>query len=352
MTSRERVATILSGGIPDRVAMDESPWGETYERWRREGLPQDANVVDYFGMDLAKIGGPNLTFRLETKVVGEDDTYRTVTDADGVTARRHKTESGHTPHWLDHLIKTADDWYEYAPRLAPSTERWAQDIVQQCADARATGRYVVICHPDPYERAWPTWGQVRIFEMMMDDPQTVADCFMAYARLITAQYDLLEQLGADWDGTFMYTDLGYRNSTLFSPTLYDELLFPAHQHITDWMKAHGKRLICHSCGRILSLIPRFIKVGFDAIQPLEAKCGQDVRELKDLYGNQITFFGNIDVRALSGTKEDVYNEVMSKLPKAMEGGGYIFHSDHSVPPTVSWENYCYAVQLVKEHGVY
>jgi len=56
------------------------------------------------------------------------------------------------------------------------------------------------------------------------------------------------------------------------------------------------------------------------------------------------------VRKLSGTKKDVEEEVVSKLEVAKQGGGYIFHSDHSVPPTVSWENYCYAVELVKKHG--
>ena len=352
MTSRERVATVLAGGVPDRVPMDESPWAETYKRWRQEGLPEDRDVVTYFGMDLAKIGGPDLTLRLETTVLEEDEEYIVAVNSDGVTNKRHKTESGHTPHWLDHLIKTKEDWYEYAPRLEPSRERWAEDIVEQCRRGRESGRFVCICHADPYERAWPTWGQVGIFEMMMDDPDTIADCHMAYARLITGQYEILEKLGAEWDGVFMYADLGYRNATLFSPRLYDEIVFPAHKHIADWLQARQKPLICHSCGKIDVLIPRFIEAGFAAIQPLEAKCGQDVRELKDLYGGRITFFGNIDIRALSGTREDVYNEVMGKLPKAMEGGGYIFHSDHSVPPTVSFDNYRYAVELVKEHGVY
>ena len=45
-------------------------------------------------------------------------------------------------------------------------------------------------------------------------------------------------------------------------------------------------------------------------------------------------------------------EVLSKLTVAMEGGGYIFCSDHSVPPHVSFDNYRYAIELVKEHGRY
>jgi len=32
-------------------------------------------------------------------------------------------------------------------------------------------------------------------------------------------------------------------------------------------------------------------------------------------------------------------EIRDKLLQARVGGGYIYHSDHSVPPTVSWERY-------------
>jgi len=55
---------------------------------------------------------------------------------------------------------------------------------------------------------------------------------------------------------------------------------------------------------------------------------------------------------LSGTKEEIEREVRSKVLTAKEGGGYIFHSDHSIPPTVSWKNYQYAVKIANEYGKY
>ena len=120
----------------------------------------------------------------------------------------------------------------------------------------------------------------------------------------------------------------------------------------DFFTSKGKPVLLHSCGKIKTLIPYFIEAGYSAIQPLEAKCDQDVRELKKQFGGKITLFGNIDVRKLSGTKQDVKEEIVSKVPVAMKGGGYIFHSDHSVPPTVSFENYCYAIELMEEYGKY
>jgi len=36
----------------------------------------------------------------------------------------------------------------------------------------------------------------------------------------------------------------------------------------------------------------------------------------------------------------------------MEGGGYIYHSDHSIPPEVSLEIYLHAMKVLDEIGTY
>jgi hypothetical protein len=33
-----------------------------------------------------------------------------------------------------------------------------------------------------------------------------------------------------------------------------------------------------------------------------------------------------------------------------QGGGYIYHSDHSVPDNVSFQQYCRVMDLVAEYG--
>lgn len=37
VNSQERVATVLAGGVPDRVPRATGYWSTTVERWRREG---------------------------------------------------------------------------------------------------------------------------------------------------------------------------------------------------------------------------------------------------------------------------------------------------------------------------
>jgi len=352
MNGRQRIQAVLAGEGADRVGMNESPWAETVERWRGEGLPADTEVVDYFDMDFAHLGGFDVTFRFPIETIEEGDDYVIERNANGVLLKRFTHESGHTPHWLEHKIAGPKEWREFKDRLAFAAERVPEEMAEQAVEARETGRFVAVSHADPYEIAWPIFGQVGIFTLMLDEPALVAEVFMTFAELLIACHQELQGRGVDYDGVFQFTDLGYRNATLFAPELYDELLFPAHKKLTSFLKDTGKPLLCHSCGKIDVLIPRFIEAGFAAIQPLEAKCGQDVRELGKLYGGKIAFYGNIDVRKLSGTRDDVREEVVSKVEAAKRFGGYIFHSDHSVPPTVSWDNYCYAVDLVREHGKY
>ena len=88
------------------------------------------------------------------------------------------------------------------------------------------------------------------------------------------------------------------------------------------------------------------------MHPLEAKARLDVRDLKPKYGHRLVLFGNIDVRKLSAGPEAIEEEIRTKVGFAKEGGGYIYHSDHSVPNDVSLENYRYALKMLEKYGRY
>ncbi|MCK4590396.1 MAG: hypothetical protein KAT86_01480, partial [Candidatus Latescibacteria bacterium] len=56
MTSRERILLALDHKEADRVAIQDSPWSSTINRWRKEGLPEDIPVEEYFGFEIVGIG--------------------------------------------------------------------------------------------------------------------------------------------------------------------------------------------------------------------------------------------------------------------------------------------------------
>ena len=96
-----------------------------------------------------------------------------------------------------------------------------------------------------------------------------------------------------------------------------------------------------------------IDAGVDCFQPLEAKAHMDIRELKPQYGARVSWMGNIDVMVLiTNDRARIEAEVVSKLPIAKAGGGYIYHSDHSIAPGVRWESYQFLMELLDHYGSY
>ena len=51
LNSRERFKRMFEHREADRVPMLGSPWSTTIERWRSEGMPEDADFSTYFGFD-------------------------------------------------------------------------------------------------------------------------------------------------------------------------------------------------------------------------------------------------------------------------------------------------------------
>ena len=89
------------------------------------------------------------------------------------------------------------------------------------------------------------------------------------------------------------------------------------------------------------------------LQAMEVKAGVDLLRLKPLHGDRIGFMGNIDVRVLeTNDLEKVEEEVKKKVVCGMQGGGYIFHSDHSIPSSIEFKTYRFALECGRKYGTY
>lgn len=75
-------------------------------------------------------------------------------------------------------------------------------------------------------------------------------------------------------------------------------------------------------------------------------------DLKPRFVDKLTFYGNISEQGFKQGPEAIEAELRVKIPVAMEGGGYIYHSDHSIPPEVSLETYLHAMVFLEEVGTY
>jgi uroporphyrinogen-III decarboxylase len=170
-----------------------------------------------------------------------------------------------------------------------------------------------------------------------------------YLRMTTAE---LEAGGDLLDGFVIWGDVAYKKSTFMSPAYWRKYFKPWVQSMANAAHARGLPVFYHGCGNVNAIFQDFIEIGIQAYNPLEAKAGMDVIDLRKRFGHSMTFCGNSDIRVWeTGDRQAIRREVLRKL-EAAEGGGYIFQSDHSVSSAVSGHDYDFIVKLVREYGRY
>ncbi len=352
MNGKERVTRILSGAVPDQVPLFDSYWTTTIERWHKEGLPMDATPQLYFGTDeIARIGG-DYTMQFPERVITQSVGEKTYWDSDGAFRKDMHVEEGWTSQWLDFTIKNQNDWMKHRHRMAYNPSRIHKSTVDNYRHAQSRGSFICYSGHGCFHPTWMRVGMETMLMLMLDNPDFIFDMYAAHAQLIIDIFEGMQKIGLEFDGAFLADDLGYSTSSLISPQLYRKLVFPHHKRLCDYFISYGLKTFLHTDGNVKGLIPHFIDAGFAGLHPLEAKAGLDIKELKPLYGDKLVLIGNIDVTKLTGSRDAIEDEVLSKLHIAKANGGYIYHSDHSVPNDVSFANYAFMIDLLKRYGRY
>lgn len=350
MTSRERIQAALNLKKSDRVAIQDAPWSTTISRWHEEGLPADQTPESYFSYEFSGFGFDN-SFQMPEAILEETDDYKIVRNSNGAISKNWKTKTS-TPGYEKFTITDRKSWENYKPRLQWNDTRvnWARDLPRHKSE-REKGKFVNFGAAVGYDRTQGICGSEQLLMAMIDDPNWVRDMFATVAQLTIEGLEEMLGRGFEFDGVWLYDDMGYRNASLFSPQAYRELSFPYHKKLCDFCHARGMKVILHSCGNVMQLVPMLIEAGFDCLQPLEVKAGMDIFKLKQNYGNQLALMGGIDVRKMADPNPAVIEEeIKTKFETAMADGGYIYHSDHSVPDNVSFNQYKNVIRLVHKYG--
>ena len=365
----DRMNKALRHEEPDRVPVSDFFWGLFLKRWREDlGLPADADPYRYYDLDW-QVASPNMDPHIrEFEVLGENDNEIVVrTGFEAVIKKRLDLPM---PAFLRFETDTIekmnafefdDPWDErryYADGdnqidgvgdgFARNIPAWIGRVKRLHPDFPVYGS---VC--EGHEMLWRIIGSENAMLWMGMYPDEVArfvERINAFSlEILRAQFKAADGM---LDGAVIWGDVAYTRGMLFSPDYWRRVFKPGVEALVDECHSHGVPVIYHGCGNVSRIFEDFIELGVDAYNPLEAKAGLDVVDLRRRYGHRIGFCGNMDVLVWArGDREELRRVVLTKL-NAAKGGGMIFQSDHSVPNNVSGESYDYVVKLVREHGRY
>ena len=153
-------------------------------------------------------------------------------------------------------------------------------------------------------------------------------------------------------------DYGTQVSQLISPRMFRRLMKPRLAILFDRIHelAPDAKLFFHSCGNVRPLLPDFIELGVDILNPVHVRAtGMDPVELKRDFGRDIVFWGGgVDTQDVlpHGTPAEVRDDVRRNIEALAPGGGFVFNTVHNIQADVPPENIVAMVEALHEYGAY
>lgn len=352
LTTRERFARMYGHRDADRVPILDQPWRGTIARWEREGMPAGMDYVDYFDLDHVSHIEVDNSPRFPYRVLEESPEWTVHTTPWGVTCREWKALDS-TPEFLDFTIKDRASWAPAKARMVPADDRvdWAR-LKAEYPKWKARGDWIIanLWFGFDVTHSWAV-GTERVLEALIEDPEWLMDMFGAWLDLDLTMFDRVWDAGYRFDAILWWDDLGYKGHQFFSVDTYRRVLKPFHAKAAAWARAKGVRVELHSCGDVRPFVPEFLDLGIECLNPLEVKAGMDPVALKRAVGDRLVLHGGVNA-VLWDRREAIEAEMRRVIPALKADGGYVFASDHSIPNSVSLEDFRGIVALAKELGRY
>ncbi len=161
---------------------------------------------------------------------------------------------------------------------------------------------------------------------------------------------MLKELNDDLDIVFISDDMGMQDSMLISLDSWETHFKHRLKNWCDLIHSYGKKVLYHTDGAVLPLIPGLIECGVDILNPIQHVCpGMDRSELKARFGKDLIFHGGVENQHIlpMGTAEDVARETQACLETLGKDGGYICCSCHNAQAGTPVENILAMIDTVK-----
>lgn len=378
MNGRERLLTALSRRMPDRIPFDlrlARGAKEQFACYFGSADPQEALEVDYrFAPVSAPVGLPDFSRYFAGRVPDWPELdWR-------APALPLVDSTPMYPHFFRLGAFTAiNEWGEY--RVFDETWGYHRKIyplgeeVCSVADVMAfpfpdvfdATRYIGIAEGIAaihdrglaallflemtlFEKAWRIRGMENLMMDFLIRP-AVAECLLDEVVRRTAHIaQRYAELGVDI--ICLGDDVGAEKAMMISPRTWRQWLKPRMRGVIEAAKEVNPEVLVfyHSDGKIEPIIPDLIEIGIDVLNPVQPET-MNVAELKQEYGEQLSFWGGIGVQTTMpfGTPGEVRQAVRSLIEVAGPYGLLVAPA-HVIEPDVPWDNIVAFLEAARAFG--
>jgi len=352
MSPRERVIATLEFRKPDRIPKNAGFTPHIMEQFKLHTGADDP--ADYYGYEERYVG------LQPTKVEYDFSRYL----PEGLPSDTQVSEWGEA--------NVPGDFYHFTTYLAPLASvntveelkafPWPdvkadyryEGIEDKVKSLREAG-YFVIGHVghSGWEKACYMRGIDNISCDLMNNQEFaeyLLDLFCDAHCFIARRY---AEAGVDM--VMLSEDMGMQDRLFMSPEMYRRWVKPRTKRVIDAARKVDPDVFIgqHHCGKVDALIPDFIEIGTNALNPIQPEC-MDVLDIKRRFGDALTMWGTVGAQSVIpfGTPDDVRRTVRDNIRNLGYNGGLWIAPSQIVPPETPWENIEAFFDAVEEFGGY
>jgi uroporphyrinogen decarboxylase len=199
-----------------------------------------------------------------------------------------------------------------------------------------------------WEKSYMLCGMERMMEWLLCEPGAAREVLH---RIMDFQLGMARHyLAAGVEVAMCGDDLGTQCAPLLSPRLIEEFFVPEYRRLFGLYRERGVIICFHSCGHIEPLLPLFMDLGIDCLNPVQATANNLARLRAATQGKMALQGGISSGLIVSGPVQAIRREVRRTLWLLGREGGYFCGPDQGMP----WpdEHLAALQEAVEEYGRY
>ncbi len=355
MTTRERFVRTLTGQPVDRVPFIKVFGGTNaiLPQWEEE-YPGIGECIDellgfegrYRGWDRTPVNmGPS---QLDPVAILEETEDKLVRRRGDGTVEIIYKAGDYRRHDIDWPIKSMKDWQDYKRKhmRADDSSRFPDNWDELVAEYRNRDYPLQLTHRGVYGFCRDRMGDENLAYAFYDQPELVHDMMDHYTDMAIELWEM-QCREVEFDLIECWEDMAYNSGSLISPRTFREFMTPQYRKIAEFAARHDIPIVLvDSDGFIEDLTELMLEGGVTALYPYEVQCGNDVGRVLDRYPT-VGCIGGLDKQVMARGREAIDAE-MERARRLIEKGRFIPGPDHFVLSDVSFANYRYFMEQLRE----
>jgi uroporphyrinogen decarboxylase len=207
---------------------------------------------------------------------------------------------------------------------APPIREWADLDRYAAPDPGRPGRFDAIkaarerYGDGKYYRADLVLSGFTVMAFLRGFPQLMEDLYLergSVERLADLVFGFEEEVirllkPRGFDAVAFFDDWGTQQDLFISPALWREVFKPRYRRQIELSHACGLQTYFHCCGKIFDIIPDFVEIGLDILNPGQPNIN-GIRRMGERFAGRICFACPVSYQTtgISGSRQDIEREV-------------------------------------------